>query len=125
MRATCLADNDPKHKHIFTSDLSITPQMLYKMCLDPYFESLGLYLARDGPDAETTLRMQCNLALVYDSLSRLEPEGYIESAEAYYLRAIEDSTRLSGYVLLEMHGHALLLCVRQTGVVCEADWCCV
>ena len=33
-----------------------TPQQLYKMCLEPYFESMGLYCSRDGPDAGSPSR---------------------------------------------------------------------
>jgi hypothetical protein len=96
VRATCVMEKKPEDKLLFTSDLYATPQALYKKCLEPYFECLGMYHERDGPDAETTLRMQCNLALVYGQLSRIEPELYVETAEVYYKRAIEESTRLSG-----------------------------
>jgi hypothetical protein len=96
VRATCIMEKPPEDHALYSSDPYETPQMLYKKCLEPYFECMGLYHARDGPDAETTLRMQCNLALVYGQLSRVEPQTYVETAEMYYLRAIEESTRISG-----------------------------
>ena len=63
-RAVCIMDFPAADKHLYTADAYETPAELYKKCLEEYFEALGLYNARDGGDAETTLRMHCNLALV-------------------------------------------------------------
>ena len=95
-RGSCLLEKPPEDKHLYTADAYETAEHLFKECLSHYFEALGLYHARDGPDGELTVRMECNIALVYGQLSRMSPEAYIESAEMHYLQAIKDSTRISG-----------------------------
>jgi len=93
-RGTCILEDPPKEK--YTNNPNDTPSSLYNKALEPYFEALAMYVQRDGEDAETTIRMHCNIALVYGQLSRADPCGFIESAEQWYKKAIEEQTRVFG-----------------------------
>ncbi|EKX44763.1 hypothetical protein GUITHDRAFT_139396 [Guillardia theta CCMP2712] len=93
-RGTCILEDPPKEK--YTNNPNDTPSSLYLKALEPYFEALAMYVQRDGEDAETTIRMHCNIALVYGQLSRADPCQYIESAEQWYKKALEEQTRVFG-----------------------------
>lgn len=40
VRATCIMEKPVQDKHLYTADTYQTPQQLYKMSLEPYFQVL-------------------------------------------------------------------------------------
>ena len=64
------------------------PESLYLRALPFYFRSLSLYIERDGELVETSVRMTCNVAQVYQHLS-VSNANYIEQAYQWYKLALE------------------------------------
>ena len=87
-RGSVLLQIPPDKRGPFEVEPGDNPESLYLRALPFYFRSLSLYIERDGELVETSVRMTCNVAQVYQHLS-VSNTNYIEQAYQWYKLALE------------------------------------
>ena len=71
----------------------------YTMALEHYKRSLQMYIERVGNEHADSIRMRCNIALVYNVMSRMPCEKrmeYIEEAEKQYREVLKTQEKVFG-----------------------------
>jgi hypothetical protein len=87
-RGSVLLQIPPDKRGPYEVEPGDNPESLYLRALPFYFRSLSLYIERDGELVETSVRMTCNVAQVYQHLS-VSNANYIEQAYQWYKLALE------------------------------------
>jgi hypothetical protein len=87
-RGSVLLQIPPDKRDMYKVEPADNPEALYLRALPFYFRSLSLYIERDGELVETSVRMTCNVAQVYQHLS-VSNATYIEQAYQWYKLALE------------------------------------
>jgi len=71
----------------------------YAVALEHYKKSLNLYLERVGEEHTDSIRMRCNIALVYNVMSRMPCESrleYLSEAENQYQQVLKIQEKVFG-----------------------------